>query len=197
MSDIFETIRNDIILHESNKALTELGYDPLFSASHTARIVIVGQAPSIKAQTNKMVWSDASGERLMEWLGVDELTFRDESLIAHVPMDFYYPGKGKTGDLPPRKDFATLWHQKIIAHMPQVQLVILIGRYAQDYYLRDVKAPTLTETVRNCEAYLPHYFPLVHPSPLNFRWFSRNEWFEADIVPILQRRVREALADKP
>jgi len=121
MSDKLAQIRQEIILHESNLAYKKLGYNPLFSASPTAKIVIIGQAPGIKAQTHEMVWSDASGQRLMKWLGVDEATFRNRSLIAHVPMDFYYPGKGKTGDLPPRKDFAQLWHNKTHLYTLQTQ----------------------------------------------------------------------------
>lgn len=193
MDDKILDIRKEITLHESNRLLKELGYEPLFAASATARIVIIGQAPGIKAQSNKLVWSDASGARLIKWLGISESTFRNESLIAHIPMDFYYPGKGKTGDNPPRKEFAALWHRRIIELMPQVQLIVLIGKYAQDYYLGAAKAPTLTETVRNYQSYLPTYFPLVHPSPLNFRWFSKNPWFEEDVIPALQGQVKNAL----
>lgn len=192
MSNI-ERIRNEIILHESNQAFLEQEYQPLFSASPTARIVIIGQAPGIRAQTNEKVWSDASGARLMRWLGVSEAVFRDEALIAHLPMDFYYPGKGKTGDLPPRKDFADLWHPKLLEQMPNVQLTILIGGYSQKHYLKGRKKSTLTETVQNYDVYLPYYFPLVHPSPLNFRWFKRNAWFEKEVVPVLQNRVLEVL----
>lgn len=188
-----ERIRNEIMLHESNQTFLERDYQPLFSASPTARIVIIGQAPGIQAQTNERVWSDASGARLMRWLGVSEAVFRDEALIAHLPMDFYYPGKGKTGDSPPRKDFAGLWHPKLLEHMPNIQLTILIGNYSQKYYLKGTKKSTLTETVQNYDVYLPYYFPLVHPSPLNFRWFKRNAWFEEEVIPVLRHRVWEVL----
>lgn len=188
-----EDLRTEIMLHESNAALRELGYSPLFVASPAARIVIVGQAPGVKAQTSRKVWNDASGLRLKEWLNMTDEVFRDDSLIAHIPMDFYYPGKGKSGDLPPRKDFARLWHPQILRHMPNVELMVLIGRYAQEYYLGTNKGASLATTVRNYESYLPRYFPLVHPSPRNFRWLSQNAWFEAEVVPRLQARVNEIL----
>ncbi len=191
--DPIEKLRREIRLHKSNERFLQMGYEPLFSGSPTAKIVIIGQAPGIKAQTDGKPWSDASGDRLMKWLGVSESEFRDATRIAHMPMDFYYPGKGTSGDLPPRKDFAALWHEKILACMPRVELIILIGQYAQAHYLRGMKRPTLTETVRDFETYLPRYFPLVHPSPLNFRWFKKNEWFEQEVVPQLQARVKEML----
>jgi uracil-DNA glycosylase len=155
--------------------------------------MIIGQAPGIKAQKSGLVWDDASGNRLMDWLGVTEDQFRDPRIFAHIPMDFYYPGKGKSGDLPPRKDFAPLWHARLVELMPNLQLTILIGSYAQKYYLPN-RQRTLTETVRNYQAYLPTYFPVVHPSPLNFRWFAKNEWFEEELVPVLRQAVAEILA---
>jgi uracil-DNA glycosylase len=196
MSKTLEDLRREIIIHEDNKTYLEQGYHPLFSASPGARVVIVGQAPGIQAQTSEKVWSDASGARLMKWLGVSEEIFRDETLIAHLPMDFYYPGKGKTGDLPPRKDFASLWHPQLLEHMPNIQLTLLVGNYAQKFYLRNKNSSTLTETVQNYQDYLPRYLPLVHPSPLNFRWFKRNAWFEKEVVPVLQQRIKEILSDQ-
>ena len=188
-----QQLRQAIIAHETNHVQSKMGYQPLFSASPNAKIIIVGQAPGIRAQVSGKPWDDASGLKLMSWLGVSETQFRDENIFAHVPMDFYYPGKGKTGDLPPRKDFAALWHGRIREYMPDVKLTILIGKYAQQYYLKKSVHRNLTETVRHYEEYLPDYFPLVHPSPLNFRWFAKNEWFEDELVPNLQKLVSEII----
>lgn len=188
-----EKLRQEIIDHESNAIYTLQGFAPLFVASPRSKIIIVGQAPGIRAQTNDRPWSDASGARLMQWLGVTEEQFRDANLFAHMPMDFYYPGKGKSGDLPPRASFAPLWHSRLMQHMPNVKLTILIGKYAQNYYLPHNTHRNLTDTVRNYKEFLPDYFPLVHPSPLNFRWFAKNEWFEEEVVPDLQKTVAKIL----
>lgn len=187
-----ELLRLEITNHTDNRQFTADGHEPLFVASPHAKIMIVGQAPGSKAQASNKAWSDASGRRLVEWLGVTEEQFRNPALFAHVPMDFYYPGKGKSGDLPPRKEFASMWHPRIIELMPEIQLTVLIGRYAQKYYLPKYAA-TLTDTVRDYERYLPEYFPLVHPSPLNFRWFAKNQWFEDELVPVLQKTVAKII----
>lgn len=193
MSKYFEAIRDEIAAHESNALHTANGLLPLFVASPASKIVIVGQAPGIRAQTSNTAWNDASGNRLIQWLGVTEDEFRNPSLFAHIPMDFYYPGKGKSGDLPPRKAFAPLWHSRILREMPNVKMMILIGRYAQEEYLQNKRHRTLTETVQNYHEYLPEYFPLVHPSPLNFRWFPKNPWFETELIPDLQATVAQIL----
>lgn len=192
--DPFELIQQEIMAHESNTSHTVNGFAPLFVASKHAKIMIVGQAPGIKAQQSGMAWNDASGERLRGWLGVTESQFRDPRLFAHMPMDFYYPGKGKSGDLPPRKGFAPLWHARLRELMPEIELTILVGAYAQKYYLPNVQ-PTLTETVRNYDQYLPEYLPIVHPSPLNFRWFAKNPWFERELVPVLQKNIATIIAN--
>ena len=110
-----------------------------------------------------------------------------------MPMDFYYPGKGKTGDLPPRKFIAEEYHEDIMKLMPKTQLIILIGEYAIKYYLKDTRKKNLTETVKCFQEYLPKYFPIVHPSPLNFRWQAKNPWFERDVVPVLKQKVHTIL----
>lgn len=191
--DEFEKIRAEISSHTTNKEHSSAGFEPLFAAAPDSKIIIVGQAPGIRAQTSGLPWDDKSGQNLMRWLGVSEDQFRDTSLFAHIPMDFYYPGKGKSGDLPPRKDFADLWHKTLIDLMPDVKMTILIGQYAQKYYLKERRLRTLTETVRSYEEYLPDYFPLVHPSPLNFRWFMKNEWFEQELVSVLQAKITEII----
>ena len=126
-------------------------------------------------------------------MGIDDEIFYKSGLIGVVPMDFYYPGKGKSGDLPPRKNFAKKWHSKVLELMPNLELIILVGKYAQDYYLGNDKKQNLTETVFNYKQYLPRYFPIVHPSPLNFRWHNKNPWFIEEVVPELQIRVKEIL----
>lgn len=193
MSQTIDDIRGEISRDPSNTDFTKRGYQPLFVADPAARIVIIGQAPGIKAQESGVAWGDASGQNLMGWLGIDEQTFRDKTKISLIPMDFYYPGKGRSGDLPPRKDFAPKWHPQLLALMPDIELIILVGQYAQKYYLGKTAERNLTETVRNFEVYLPKYFPLVHPSPLNFRWQAKNPWFEADVIPVLQTKVRDIL----
>lgn len=190
---MIEDVREQIVNHPSNKHYTAQGYQPLFTASSEAAIVIIGQAPGKKAQESGVVWNDASGKRLMQWLGVSEETFRTDTVFAHIPMDFYYPGKGASGDLPPRPEFAMLWHDKLLRQMPRVELMILIGNYAQRYYLGPERMDTLTDTVRNFKRYAPLYFPIVHPSPLNFRWLNKNPWFEREVVPKLQQRITEII----
>lgn len=184
-----DKIRKEIQEDPENKEFKEKGYEPLFVANEKASLVIVGHAPGVKAQTAGIAWKDESGKRLMEWLGIDEETFRDETKIAFLPMDFYYQGKGKSGDLPPRKDFAPKWHTKLLEQMPNVKLFVLTGQYAQKYYLGKSMKKNLTETVKAYKEYLPKYFPIVHPSPINFRWHGKNPWFEQEVVPELQKYV--------
>ena len=193
MTNRLDRIRAEIVAHESNAWARELGYEPVYSAAPGARIALIGQAPGRKAQTSGVPWDDASGVKLRTWLGVDDERFYDPSLFAILPMDFFCPGKGKSGDLPPRKDFADRWHQRILAELGDLGLTILVGGYAQKYYLGDRRKPSLTETVRSHVEYLPSTIPLVHPSPLNFRWQAKNPWFEAEVVPTLRSLVAEAI----
>ena len=188
-----DEITSSIIADPQNKDFTERGIFPLFSAPKTARINIIGQAPGLKAEQSRLYWNDKSGDRLRDWLGVDYDYFYNSGMFAVLPMDFYYPGKGKSGDLPPRKGFAAKWHPQVLAQLPEVRLTLLVGRYAQDYYLAKSKRSNLTETVAHYQDYLPDYFPLVHPSPLNQRWLKQHPWFEQEVVPDLQKRVRSIL----
>ena len=178
---IFDEIKAD----KENEEFTKAGIDPLFSAPESAKVIIVGQAPGIKAQEAKKYWFDRSGDRLREWMGVDKKTFYDSDIFAIIPMDFYYPGKGKSGDLPPRKDFASKWHPLLLKELPNVELIVLIGQYAQKYYLGNREKSNLTETVKAYKEYLPRYLPLVHPSPRNMMWMKKNPWFEEEVVPVL------------
>ncbi|WP_369048457.1 uracil-DNA glycosylase family protein [Tenacibaculum sp. UWU-22] len=170
-----------------------LGANPIVSASKNAKIVIIGQAPGIKVHTSGIAWNDASGNQLRKWLNVSDDDFYNTDNFAIIPMGFCYPGKSKNGDLPPRKECAPLWHQQLFNKMSNVQLVILIGGYAQRYYLKEKAKKTLTETVHNYSVYLPSYFVLPHPSPRNRFWLTKNSWFEQDIIPDLQKRVLKIL----
>lgn len=188
-----EEITKAIMADSQNKVFTEKNIEPLFAAPKTARINIVGQAPGIKAQESRLYWNDKSGDRLREWMGVDYDTFYHSGYFAVIPMDFYYPGKGKSGDLPPRKGFAQKWHQPILDLLPDIQLTILIGNYAQKYYLHQKSSVKLTDTVAHYKKYLPDYFPLVHPSPRNQIWMSRYPWFEAQVVPDLKKIIQQII----
>ncbi|MBF9251719.1 uracil-DNA glycosylase family protein [Pontibacter sp. 172403-2] len=170
-----------------------LGPRPVLRAGATAKLLLVGQAPGTKVHASGKPWDDQSGKRLREWLGIGPELFYDASKVAIIPMGFCYPGKGRSGDLPPRPECAQHWHQQLLALLPDVELTLLIGKYAQDYFLKKSAKANLTETVANWHEYLPRYMPLPHPSPRNQFWLRRNPWFEADAVPALQQLVRELL----
>ena len=191
-----DELREAIKADPENAAMTAQGWEPLYTAGPKARIAVVGQAPGRKAQESGVPWNDASGVKLCEWLGVTTERFHDPDEFALVPMDFYYPGKGPggSGDLPPRPGFAAKWHPQLFADMPELRLTILIGAHAQKFYLGARRRKTLTETVRAWREYLPEFFPIVHPSPLNFRWQARNPWFVEELVPDLRETVAAALA---
>ncbi|HEM4278445.1 uracil-DNA glycosylase family protein [Streptococcus suis] len=185
-------IRQAIIEDVANRDFTNKGIAPLFQASSTAKILIIGQAPGLKTQEKGRLFDDASGDNLRKWLGVDRQTFYESGHFAILPMDFYYPGKGRSGDLPPRKDFAPKWHPLILDQLPELELTLLIGQYAQDYYLEKSQR-NLTERVRHADDYLPTYFPLPHPSPRNNIWQAKNPWFQAEIIPNLQKILMQIL----
>jgi uracil-DNA glycosylase len=165
--------------------------NPIIRASTESKILIIGQAPGQKVQNSGIPWDDASGKELRAWLNVTTEQFYDSKLFAIMPMGMCYPGTGKSGDLPPRKECAVVWHEKVIAKIPNIQLTLLIGKYAQEYYLGKHAKENLTETVRNYKDYLPNYLPLPHPSPRNNIWKRKNEWFVDDVLPILKWRVEE------
>lgn len=191
--DIFKEIEKKIAADSMNADYTKRGIPPLFNASKEAKVVIIGQAPGHKAEETRLYWNDLSGDRLRDWMGVDRELFYDSKLIAQLPMDFYYPGKAKTGDAPPRKGFAEKWHPMILQEMPEIELIVLVGNYAQKHYLASSYKKNLTETVQHFEDYLPKYFPLVHPSPLNQRWMKKNPWFEKEVLPVFKTRIAKAL----
>ena len=170
-----------------------LGPRPIVSAHPDSKIVIIGQAPGTKVHASGISWDDPSGRQLRKWLNVSDEDFYDEKKFAIIPMGFCYPGKGKTGDLPPRPECAPEWHKSIMSKMPNVELVILIGMYAQKYYLGKAAKKTLTETVDNFQEYLPEYLPLPHPSPRNRFWLTKNPWFDVDVLPELRKRIKEMI----
>lgn len=170
-----------------------LGANPIVKASTESRIVIIGQAPGIAVHKTSIPWNDKSGENLRNWLGVDNELFYDDKKIALIPMGFCYPGTGKSGDLPPRKECAPLWHPLLFEQLKNVKLTILIGQYAQAYYLKNAQKNNLTETVRDFEKYLPRFFPLPHPSPRNNSWQAKNNWFAEKVLPSLKENVKALL----
>jgi len=170
-----------------------LGPNPVLRASATARIMIVGQAPGTRVHATGIPWNDPSGDRLRQWLEMDRAAFYDESRIAIVPMGFCYPGRGSSGDLPPPRDCAPLWHERLLAAMPRLELLLLVGSYAQNHYLGR-STGSLAGRVRRWRDFGPRYFPLPHPSPRNKLWLRRNPWFEEEVVPALRARVGEVLA---
>ncbi len=177
------------------EAQLPLGPRPVLRASGTSRLLIVGQAPGTKVHASGIPWDDASGKRLREWLEMDVDTFYDASRIAIVPMGFCYPGKSGSGDAPPRPECRATWHPRLLPMLGQVRLMLLIGQYAQNYFLGERRKATLTDTVRTWRDYMPEYLPLPHPSPRNIGWFKANPWFEHDVVPALREQVREAFAE--
>ena len=171
-----------------------MGPKPVLRASGTARLLIVGQAPGTLVHASGIPWNDASGMRLRGWLGVDRGTFYDEAKIAIMSMGFCYPGRGNSGDLPPRPECSATWHPRLLPLMPEVKLVLAIGQYAQVYFLGDARKKSLTDTVHAWREYAPRVFPLPHPSPRNVAWFMHNPWFDAEVVPALREQVSAVLS---
>ncbi len=156
--------------------------------------MLVGQAPGTRVHETGIAWNDPSGDRLRSWLDVSRDEFYDTKNFAITPMGFCYPGRGKSGDNPPRPECAPLWMDRIVTSLDQNRMTILIGQYALNRFLGDMKKRTLTETVRSWREYFPEFVVLPHPSPRNNIWLKKNEWFEADLVPELTGIVRKFLA---
>jgi uracil-DNA glycosylase len=170
-----------------------LGPRPVVQVDPSARILIVGQAPGRKVHESGVPFDDPSGDRLRDWLGLAPAEFYDPELVAILPMGFCYPGTGRSGDLPPRPECAPAWRELLLAELTEVQLTVVIGRYAQAWHLPD--APTsVTETVAAWEQFWPDVMPLPHPSPRNNMWLRRNPWFTTDILPVLHQRVAELIS---
>ncbi|MBT8146671.1 MAG: uracil-DNA glycosylase family protein [Gammaproteobacteria bacterium] len=165
---------------------------PVLRAKSSARILVVGQAPGTKVHATGIPWNDASGQRLRQWMGLTDEQFYDEQLVAIVPMGFCYPGKGRSGDLPPRPECAPTWHRPILDLLPNIQTRLLIGQYAQGFY-QPGNYTTLTDRVRDWQRFAPEQYVLPHPSPRNQLWLRRNPWFEEQVIPVLQETTRRVL----
>lgn len=171
------------------------GVRPVLQVHSESKILIAGQAPGSKVHASGIPFDDPSGVRLRDWMGIDTETFYDASSVAILPMGFCYPGKGRSGDLPPQKICATTWREELLNAMPRVQLTLVIGQYALAWHLPEVKN-NLTQTVQEWQTYGEHIMPLPHPSPRNNIWLKKNPWFEADVIPMLRRRVKLALSGR-
>ena len=171
-----------------------LGPRPVLRAAAGARILIVGQAPGTRVHATGIPWNDASGERLRAWMGVADEVFYDESRIAIIPMGFCYPGRGKGGDLPPRRECAELWLGRLLAELPAIRLTLLVGQHAQRHFLGPRRRESLAATVRAWHDYAPRYLPLPHPSPRNQPWLRKHPWFERQILPVLRGRIARLAA---
>lgn len=189
MDALLKNIRN---CRECSQNLP-FGPNPVLAASPNSKILIIGHAPGKIVHHSGVPWQDKSGDRLRGWLGIDDETFYDPTAIGIMPMGFCYPGTGKSGDMPPRKECAPLWHKQLIDKMNGIELTLLIGQHAQSYYLKKSRKRNLTETVRSYKEYLPQYLPLPHPSPRNNIWQKKNPWFMTEVIPILRERTAHLL----
>lgn len=171
----------------------ELEPRPVLVASRTARILIVGQAPGRRVHESGVPFDDPSGDRLRDWMRLDRERFYDASRVAFLPMAFCYPGTGSGGDLPPPPRCAAEWHDRVYAQLGEIRLTLVIGAYAQGRFFPELAAQGVTEVVRDWRSHGSAVLPLPHPSPRNNRWLRINPWFEAEVVPVLRRRVNRAL----
>lgn len=169
-----------------------LGPRPVLQMHPDARILIAGQAPGRKVHDTGVPFNDASGDRLREWLGLSRAQFYDPTLVAILPMGFCYPGTGKSGDLPPRRECAPAWRASLLAQLTNLKLTLVVGQYALAYHLPN-ESGSLTEIVSRWRSFAPGIMPLPHPSPRNNLWLARNPWFEKELVPVLRQRVIDAL----
>lgn len=161
--------------------------NPIFQIDQSAKILITGQAPGSVANKTGIPFNDASGEKLRSWMGIDKPTFYSKD-IAIIPMGFCYPGKAKSGDLPPRKECAIHWREKVLSHLNNIQCELVIGKYAHQYCFNDANK-TLTSNVQAWKSYSPNIFPLPHPSPRNYIWFKNNPWFQEELLPALKTQI--------
>ena len=189
MKSSFDKLVSEIRACRHCESLLPLGPNPVIQVSKYARLLIVGQAPGRKVHETGLPFNDPSGNRLREWMGVNRDIFYDSSRIALIPMGFCYPGTGKSGDLPPRKECAVLWRQKLLQELSNIRLTLVIGHYAHQYHLRGRQKTSLTQTVRCWKDYWPDYIPLPHPSPRNNRWLRDNPWFDKEVLPAMKARV--------
>jgi uracil-DNA glycosylase len=170
------------------------GPRPVLRLARTARLLIISQAPGSKVHQTGIPWDDPSGERLRDWTRLASSVFYDQDQVAIIPIGLCYPGAGKHGDNPPRSECAALWHERLLAHLPDVRLTLLVGQHAQRYYLGSRQKDSMTETVRAFLEYGPRFLPLPHPSWRSVIWMRKHPWFEQLVVPALREAVRNSLA---
>ena len=171
-----------------------LGPRPVLHLTKTARLLVVGQAPGSKVHRSGVPWSDVSGDRLREWMKMDSSLFYDAARVAILPMGFCYPGAGKGGgDNPPRPECAPHWHKRLVEHLPDLRLTLLIGQYAQRHYLGSRRKGSLTETVAAFAEYGPQFFPLPHPSWRSAIWMRKHPWFELTVIPQLRNAIQKMI----
>ncbi|MCH7805896.1 MAG: uracil-DNA glycosylase family protein [Proteobacteria bacterium] len=170
-----------------------LGPRPVLQASMQAKILVAAQAPGVKVHNTGIPFNDPSGDRLRAWMGIGRDVFYDKTKLNIIPMGFCYPGKGSSGDLPPRPECRKTWHGRLFQMLPELKLTLVIGQYAHAYHLEQKQKPTLTETARAWRDFAPEVFPLPHPSPRNSYWLRQNPWFEREVIPALKARVKKVL----
>ena len=191
--------RLQLLLHEVRRCrlcedVLPLGPKPVLQAGAGARILVVGQAPGRRAHTSGLPFDDPSGDRLRRWLGVDRPTFYDPQCFALVPMGFCYPGTGPGGDLPPRPECAPAWRERLLKRLPDIELTLVMGQYALAWHLHLPASAGVSAAVAQWRRHWPTVLPMPHPSPRNQRWLTQHPWFERDVIPALQDRVRELLS---
>ena len=170
-----------------------LGAKPIFQVNPKSKILIAGQAPGKKVHETGIPFDDPSGRRLREWMGIDSEQFYDPEKIAILPMGFCYPGTGKSGDFPPRPECAEQWRKPLLELLGDIQLTLVIGKYAQDWHFGAGKKNNLTETVKAWKEYWPSILPLPHPSPRNNIWLKKNSWFESEVLPVLKLKIADII----
>lgn len=161
---------------------------PILQFHRSSKLLLIGQAPGVRAHHSGKPWNDASGERLREWLEIDVEKFYNPKFLSIVPMGLCYPGRGKTGDLPPRKECSVLWMDSILSHLKNLEKLILVGSYSTNHFLG---AGDLTQKIREHAVSDSHYVVLPHPSPRNNIWLRKNEWFEREALPLIRRKTRQ------
>lgn len=172
-----------------------LGPRPVLQAGPGARLLIAGQAPGRKVHASGIPFDDASGQRLRDWLGLTHEQFYDAAQVAILPMGFCYPGKGSSGDAPPRPECAPAWRMQLLAHLPDIAFTVVLGQYALAWHMPDERSG-VTQAVLNWRRHWPAAVALPHPSPRNNGWLKHNPWFEAELLPRIRARVSAVLAPK-
>ncbi len=190
---VVQALQRDIAACTRCAADLAAGPRPVLQFSATSRILIIGQAPGSRVHASGVPFDDPSGDRLRDWMGIDKDVFYDASRIAIMPMGFCYPGKGKSGDLPPRRECAPLWHERVLACLPEDRLTLLVGTYAQAAYLPNPAKLSMTAQVQDFRRFGPNVIPLPHPSWRVVLWMRQNPWFDAGLLPVLQAAVRARL----